>query len=803
MMINIIDKFKITLTGGFIKNIRYSKCSVKTDNKNSSLLTKFIFSYILVLIIPTLLFGSILYKKSIESLKKEVKEGTLLTLSHTMNNIDNRLLQLKNICTLIPRNKILQGLFHPQVYANMDGYSSYNIFNEFSNYKANNLFIEDIFLYIPLYDEVIGSVGKQSLPSLYRSKFSGLDGHEEKLRQELKTDSDWNVKSLYYDSESTAKPITSYIYTYKIDSSFNPSIVIIMNDFTLTKVISSSLEHYYGAVYLFDDKNSPVVCTSKGSSYISQEDALRLIDTAPEASNVYEKKIEGRDYIVSFVKSPTTNWTCLVVLPSKQILNKVIAVKNLMLIVLALALLIGLILTYYFSYYNYSSITKIVELLKNLPGVNLGNECYKNEYEFINNILADKIAKDKALQKKLDDNMPMFKTEFLTELLQGSYSDMGSVEEISDFVGIKFRDKAYVVMIFNIDDYDELKECSSQTMQNLYKFSISNVVEELGRDIGHWYSIDTFGNKLISIVGLNKKEDYGSLIDLGNKTIEFFNEHFNFTITVGIGRVYSSLLDIPKTYNEAQEAVEYKMLRGGNTVIPFESINLSDNGRLIYSFQDQFMIKNYLKTGNFSGICEVLNGIMETINKNPVSIKEARCLYFEIVNTAMKSLGELSSEEYNLIIQNKELPNLMKCESLVELYKHTVSFYKIICNGVLIVKQNKARSYSSSILNYVQEHFDDSSLSLGLLCEKFSITQPSLSRLFKNETGKNFVEYLHALRIEKAKKLLVTEDKSIFDIASECGYIDNHSFIRNFKKLAGITPSSYRKVFNTGLKDKN
>ena len=66
------------------------------------------------------------------------------------------------------------------------------------------------------------------------------------------------------------------------------------------------------------------------------------------------------------------------------------------------------------------------------------------------------------------------------------------------------------------------------------------------------------------------------------------------------------------------------------------------------------------------------------------------------------------------------------------------------------------------------------------------------SKVFKDETGVNFIEYLTNLRIERAKELLRNSDMSIKQICSEAGYSDPNYFSRIFRKNVGVTPTEYK-----------
>ena len=68
-----------------------------------------------------------------------------------------------------------------------------------------------------------------------------------------------------------------------------------------------------------------------------------------------------------------------------------------------------------------------------------------------------------------------------------------------------------------------------------------------------------------------------------------------------------------------------------------------------------------------------------------------------------------------------------------------------------------------------------------------------LSRVFKNETGVTFSQYLNNVRITKAKELLLNPTLKLTDISLMVGYSDQSYFTRVFRKNTGITPSDYRK----------
>lgn len=100
----------------------------------------------------------------------------------------------------------------------------------------------------------------------------------------------------------------------------------------------------------------------------------------------------------------------------------------------------------------------------------------------------------------------------------------------------------------------------------------------------------------------------------------------------------------------------------------------------------------------------------------------------------------------------------------------------------------------TGITKYMQEHLSED-VSLHILSEEFHLNSQYISQLFKNEIGVNFLTYLTNIRMEHAKKLLLSSSLSIAEVSEQSGYGDYRVFTKIFKKSEGITPSQYRRDF--------
>ena len=93
---------------------------------------------------------------------------------------------------------------------------------------------------------------------------------------------------------------------------------------------------------------------------------------------------------------------------------------------------------------------------------------------------------------------------------------------------------------------------------------------------------------------------------------------------------------------------------------------------------------------------------------------------------------------------------------------------------------------------YIDRHYDSSELSCDFLAERCGMSARHLRRLFAKTYGIGVQEYIMAVRLEKAKKLLEETALSIEKIISKVGYNSPRYFRKLFKAQLGCTMSEYR-----------
>ena len=106
-------------------------------------------------------------------------------------------------------------------------------------------------------------------------------------------------------------------------------------------------------------------------------------------------------------------------------------------------------------------------------------------------------------------------------------------------------------------------------------------------------------------------------------------------------------------------------------------------------------------------------------------------------------------------------------------------------------KRHEDLSRLEPVFLFVQEHFMDD-ISQEEMAQKVYMSTSYFCKLFKRATGMRFVDYVHTVRIHEAQKQILSTNKKLAQVSTECGFGNITYFNRIFKRISGMTPSAYR-----------
>lgn len=109
-------------------------------------------------------------------------------------------------------------------------------------------------------------------------------------------------------------------------------------------------------------------------------------------------------------------------------------------------------------------------------------------------------------------------------------------------------------------------------------------------------------------------------------------------------------------------------------------------------------------------------------------------------------------------------------------------------SGIEVIDPMEQRMIS--IMNYIQNHYED--VSLDELADEFHLTKPYLSKYIRQKTGETFGEIVQVIRMNKACELLKNTKMTVENIAEKVGYPTVEHFNRLFKKRYKVSPVKYR-----------
>jgi AraC family transcriptional regulator len=176
----------------------------------------------------------------------------------------------------------------------------------------------------------------------------------------------------------------------------------------------------------------------------------------------------------------------------------------------------------------------------------------------------------------------------------------------------------------------------------------------------------------------------------------------------------------------------------------------------------------------------------ETLTKNPNSLELIP--EFRMRDPQLEAIALMLQTE----LQQNYLGNKLYIDSLANiLAMHLLRQYTAAAPSISSYQGGLPQRQLMEVLEYIDAHLDED-IKLIDLATLLDMSQFHFSTLFKQAIGASPYQYLLQQRIERAKQLLKQTERSIMEIALECGFNSHSHLSKQFRQLTGITPKVYR-----------
>lgn len=282
----------------------------------------------------------------------------------------------------------------------------------------------------------------------------------------------------------------------------------------------------------------------------------------------------------------------------------------------------------------------------------------------------------------------------------------------------------------------------------------------------------------------------------------------------GVGKMVRRLREAKASHESASKAFSYRYLLSYNRIVTAEQmkdmqigagerdadINLNE---LDVRKIDRRIVKNFLAKGLLEEVPHFIEDYFLSLGRGNVESALFRHyitsdIYFGSVAFA-EELGYGADHAIRAFGDFKAISEVLSSVEKTKQYlKNTI---KVAMN---LRDQVSAKRYGGLIDDakmYIEQNFGTEDISLNSVAAHVNITPSHFSSIFSQEEGRTFIEHLTALRMNKAKELLMCSSMRSSEIGYMVGYKDPHYFSYLFKKTQNCTPKEYRARGKSGSEE--
>lgn len=398
-----------------------------------------------------------------------------------------------------------------------------------------------------------------------------------------------------------------------------------------------------------------------------------------------------------------------------------------------------------------------------------------------------KLSADMELHKKLDMVSPMIENDFIYACI---YNNDKSVDLSSYLDYFNISDNPWVFCCF------EIPNINSDNQYSTYL----KIHELLNAE--HRCLVSSFiMNRIVVFFPIfSNNPAYSEIQEQIKKFYTMLSYNITAGIRAGVSSIYTDKNQMQASYAQALSALNKATANGGlifsDGLSCSEAEGLSENPEQLSKKSSSGEFKNQIITkltaGDSNGVKSFLElYTSELISQNLPSDK-IKNQFFDLIVTANNATKELDKTFTSNTFDNAFAT--LSNENEIKLIKEFAQKFLMECTqAVTNVKKAEENPIIKKVCAYVDENLS-CDISLETAADFAGVSSFYLSKLFKEEKGETFINFISDKRLEKSRQLLEQTELSIKEITAEVGYNDQNYFSRIFKNKYGLSPKEYRKV---------
>ncbi len=399
----------------------------------------------------------------------------------------------------------------------------------------------------------------------------------------------------------------------------------------------------------------------------------------------------------------------------------------------------------------------------------------------------------KKLRKCFEESIPILKEKLLYDIIFQININEEEIKEGFELYGIEINE--FVMIMIEIDGDSKKKE---PYQRQLYQFGIVNTVEEMFAEEFKVEKIVLNNKQIAFIIGTHEtvellEEDVYKKVHSIQQLVE---SCFDFTVSIAISTKGKDVDELHDKMMECKNALAYRFYMGNSSIILYRDLSGFYKGQDNPAFDGiDKVLCNTIKTGNEEDVVHILGQINDKVIQTNLDPEYIKTFYWNLIY----EINMIRISIKNLEVQDKDLSH--DISSLYKLIDNATQVKELqdLLEDVAMSVVHRINRYNKKNINqilqkamdYICENYT-MSITLNELAEHTYVSTYYLSRMFKKELGKNFVEYLNEVRIDKAKELLKDNKYKTYEVAELVGIQDPHYFSKIFKKYVNMTPTEYK-----------